>query len=296
MAYSIEQLNAFICIVEQGSIRQAAVHMGKHISTIREQLNNLEIDSGLNLFVRQPKSIQITEHGQDLYRYAKSICLEMNHLENKVDSLLRGEPSKLTIAIDNSLVDMQVSKLICEVQKKFPSLQLRIITGDTLQTRSSLLNQNADVGLLLGTHQRLQDLIYVQAFSFYVMRVAPMDWDIDSIRTEQQLRQQVQVAYSYFSELGQADADIMSNKVVSCNNGKQILDLVKSGLGFAHLPDFVCQQAVADSEVQLCNLNNEKEAIWYADVCWHADKPLNSTMQYFVEQVKNITMRHHISS
>ena len=64
MALSLEQLHAFVATVDCGGVAQAARHIGKHVSTLREQVNNLEIDTGLTLFVRHPRSLEVTEHGE----------------------------------------------------------------------------------------------------------------------------------------------------------------------------------------------------------------------------------------
>lgn len=39
MAASLDQLRAFVAIVENKGMAQAARHLGKHVSTVREQLN-----------------------------------------------------------------------------------------------------------------------------------------------------------------------------------------------------------------------------------------------------------------
>ena len=49
MSFSLEQVLAYKTVVDAGGIKQAARVLGKHASTLREQVTNFELDTGLEL-------------------------------------------------------------------------------------------------------------------------------------------------------------------------------------------------------------------------------------------------------
>lgn len=165
MAVSLEQLHAFVAVVEQGGVAQAARSIGKHVSTLREQINTLEIDTGLTLFTRLPRSLQVTEQGLQLYTYAQAMLKESSLFDAKVDSLLQGVPDKLTIAIDMSLVEPALDELLAELLLAFPFLSLKVLNGDTLQVKGWVLSGKADIGLLFSTLSTGADLMTSNGYS-----------------------------------------------------------------------------------------------------------------------------------
>ncbi len=285
MALSLEQLQAFVGIVEQGGIKQAGRSLGKHASTLREQLSNLEIDTGLDLFIRHARSLELTAEGQELYDYAKAILRETEHFQTKVESLAQGEPTQLTVAIDTALREPNLTRILAELLDNYPNLQLKVLNGDTLQVRSWLLSEQADLGLMFGTFRNPHELMVSRAYSFEVIRVAPCQWADQQVTDMGQLRGQRQISFSFFEALDSKSADILSHRVLYANNAYQILEMVKAGMGFAHLPRFFCQRAVANGEVMELGIENEKNSYWYTNLVWQASKPLNAAMQQFIDAV-----------
>ncbi|GAL18359.1 hypothetical protein JCM19235_6912 [Vibrio maritimus] len=75
MAMTIEQLNAFVETVECGSFKQASARLGKHTSTVSGLIANLEAELGMELFVRKPRSLEITPKAQKFIDM-HSLCYE----------------------------------------------------------------------------------------------------------------------------------------------------------------------------------------------------------------------------
>ncbi len=286
MATSLEQLHAFVATVENGGVAQASRVIGKHVSTVREQVNNLEIDTGLTLFLRHPKSLEITEHGEHLYSYAKAMLSEAALFDAKVDSLLKGVPSNLTIAIDTSLMEPDLDNLVAKLLTNYPYLNLKVLNGDTLQVQQWILSGNADIGLMLSTVTIPIELINSNAYSFEVVRVVPANWDLPNPAQHSDLRDKLQLSYSFLQEIGMRDADVMSHRALLCNNANQLLNLVKSGVGWAHLPKFICQDAIARKDVVINQTSSEKFSNWNADLVWLKEKAVNPAIGMFIKAVQ----------
>ena len=290
MSISLEQLLAYKTVVDAGGIKQAARVLGKHASTLREQVTNFELDTGLELFIRHPRSLELTEAGRDLYAYASGVLREAGHLQAKVDSLLLGEPSSVTVAIDASLRSPGVTGVLQSLREKFPSLELKVLNDDTLTVRDCVHSGEADVALLLGTVIYPEELMSSQAFPVPVVRVAPAAWKLGPSVTVQELREHTQLTWTFLEGVGLVEADVLSNRTIDSNNAHQILQMVIAGMGFAHLPMTLCEAAIASGEVSLVSLTTEEVCIntWHADVIWQADQALDSARHFFLNQVRKL--------
>ena len=85
MAKSVEQLTAFVESVETGGFKAASRRIGKHAVTISGLVANLEAELGFDLFIRKPRSLELTEKGGELYSYAKSALHELEYFDAKAD-------------------------------------------------------------------------------------------------------------------------------------------------------------------------------------------------------------------
>ncbi|WP_261858704.1 LysR family transcriptional regulator [Photobacterium sanguinicancri] len=286
MAVSLDQLQAFVATVEQKSMAQAARHIGKHVSTLREQINNLEIDTGLTLFIRHPKSLEVTHEGKQLYNFALSMLKESAHFDAKVDSLLQGIPDKLTIAIDASLIEPALDLLIAEILKQYPYLTLKVLNGDTLQVRGWVLSGQADIGLMFSTINMPTEMIVSKGYNFEVIRVVPPQWALPPHASHRDFLDQLQLTFTFLHDIGMRNADVLSHRYMFCNNATQLLNLIKAGVGWGHLPKFVCEEALLTGDVIQ---NQEKDDIypnWHADLTWLKEKAMNPAMQMFIDGVR----------
>ncbi|CAM4393172.1 LysR family transcriptional regulator [Vibrio agarivorans] len=282
MALSIEQLQAFVATVEQKGIAQAARHLGKHVTTVREQVNNFEIDTGLTLFERHARSLEVTPHGLQLYKYAISMLSEATHFELKIDSLLKGVPDRMTVAIETSLVDRNLDLVLAEILNKYPYLNLKVLNGDTLQVRGWVMSGRADVGLVFSAINMVQEIEVKKAYSFDVVRVVPKQWQLPKNATDRDFADKLQLTYSFLSDLGLKSADIVSHRHMVCNNAFQMLNLVKTGVGWGHLPGFICKEATENNDVVVFP---DEFANWNAEVILQQGASINPAMKMFIDAV-----------
>ena len=69
----IEELRAFVLIVETGSLTQAAERMGIAVSAVSRRLRDLEIRLGTALIQRSTRRLFLNETGQLFYQRAKTV-------------------------------------------------------------------------------------------------------------------------------------------------------------------------------------------------------------------------------
>lgn len=121
------QLETFIVVADLGSFNKAAEALYITPPAVTKQINLLEKDLGLQLFVRTHRGLALTEAGKSLYKDAKYViqyCKDSVERAKKAmlenDNVIRIGTSPMTPAV--SLVE-----LWSKVQKDYPDIHLQII-------------------------------------------------------------------------------------------------------------------------------------------------------------------------
>ncbi|WP_198160439.1 LysR family transcriptional regulator [Photobacterium jeanii] len=291
----MEQLEAFVETVERGSFKQASYRLGKHTTTISGLVANLEAEMGLDLFVRKPRSLEITQYGKEIYQYAKSVIRENEHLAIKANSLLQGVPTKLSIAVDLCLTDDRWFKILSSIMTKYPTLELQVLNGDPMQVRSWVLTSQADIGFSLNTFHRHHELSVADGYRFRVISVASPSLGLkNKVVSAEELRGELQVGALFMKQLGQEETHNFSNRMLYSNNMQSTLALIKSSPTWGLLPEFLCYSALKNGDVEqffLSPTETTRPNQWSTEVIWALGKPMNAAMELFLSEVTALADR-----
>ncbi|GAM72298.1 transcriptional regulator [Vibrio sp. JCM 19236] len=292
MATSIEQLSAFVATIDKGGFKPASRSLGKHAVTISGLVANLESEVGFELFIRKPRSLELTEEGKELYDHACSVLRELDHFDAKANSLLEGEPSKITIAVDTALSGAELSQVYKQLFLRFPTLEVKILSGDPLLVRGWVLTCQADIGFSTGTFSMPHELSSARAYSFQIANISSLDLELAGKQLNMhQVRRLRQVSVSFLKDLGLSEGHNISNRVTYCNNINEMLELVKHCSCWAIVPLYLCAEALENGEVDQFELEVKDTAHWYTDLIWRAETPVNSAMQFFIDEVLKLKDR-----
>ena len=121
----LEQLQAFLAIVESGGFQKAAQKCCVTQSTISRQIQSLEADLGLELFHRTSQS-KLTLAGETLLPHARKICLEWQTAKQEIRDLVAGKQPELCIACIPSVCAYYFPPLLQLFSKQYPDVQLRV--------------------------------------------------------------------------------------------------------------------------------------------------------------------------
>lgn len=89
MKSTIEELVAFITIVDTGSFVAAAEHLKQTPSGMSRSLTRLEAKLGVTLLERTTRKLKLTQEGQQFLIKARKILNELNAAEEDLQSLIR---------------------------------------------------------------------------------------------------------------------------------------------------------------------------------------------------------------
>ena len=143
------QLETFICVVDSGSFNKAAEKLYISPPAVIKQMNLLEESLGIQLFIRTPRGLSLTEAGKSFYQdakyiiqYCKDSIVRAKNAMQKDSNIIRIGTSPMTPA--QVLVDLWP-----RVEEYCPDIKFQLIPFDNTpeNAREILANlgQNIDV-------------------------------------------------------------------------------------------------------------------------------------------------------
>ena len=137
----------FYDVAKCGSISKAAKESFTSQPAISKSIKKLEEELGTQLFYRNLSGVELTEKGKELLYFVEKsynnlIIAERNMLET--ENLQRG---KLSIGMPSNIGSFFLFDKIIEFHKKFPNIEITIITGGTANLISLLDSHKIDFAI-----------------------------------------------------------------------------------------------------------------------------------------------------
>jgi DNA-binding transcriptional LysR family regulator len=116
-------LEAFVSVVDRGSIVAAAAHLNLTQSAVTRRIQNLEDVLGLPLLDRQIRPLQPTRAGQEAYEFAKPVLSSVNDLKTGI--MDGGEPSgDFRFGVSRTLGDLAIGSPIKRLRAELPKVRV----------------------------------------------------------------------------------------------------------------------------------------------------------------------------
>jgi DNA-binding transcriptional LysR family regulator len=117
-------LEAFVSVVDRGSIVAAAAHLHLTQSAVTRRIQNLEDVLGSPLLDRQTRPLQPTRAGQETYEFAKPVLSSVNDLKTGI--MHGGEPSgDFRFGMSRSFGDLAIGLPIRCLRAELPKVRIQ---------------------------------------------------------------------------------------------------------------------------------------------------------------------------
>ena len=144
----IEQLEAFLAVIETGNFGQAAKQCGVTQSTISRQIQALETHLGTSLFHRQAQA-KLTVAGEILFPHARKICQQWHRVEEEITELLSGKQPELCIAGIHSVCAYYLPPILQKFSRTHPHVQLRVTALGSDRSLKVLKDGLVDIAIVM---------------------------------------------------------------------------------------------------------------------------------------------------
>jgi DNA-binding transcriptional LysR family regulator len=125
---TIEQLRTLRAVVEAGSFSAAARKLGRVQAAVSQAIDRLEAQLGLRLFDRTGRVPRLTAHGQAIVVAAAKVGVDVEALDELVDSLKRGVERTLSIVVDVLFPTASLVAFAKDFAAEHPDVRLVLFT------------------------------------------------------------------------------------------------------------------------------------------------------------------------
>jgi DNA-binding transcriptional LysR family regulator len=127
----LNQLRAFVAVVEKKSFSASAKALGISQPAITLQIQSLEAQFGASLIDRRYKNVSLTEAGKILYPAATTVLAKLDGAANEIERLSETISGSLVIGGSTTPGQYLLPKLVGQFRKHYPDVTVRLEIGDT---------------------------------------------------------------------------------------------------------------------------------------------------------------------
>ncbi len=145
---NINQLRAFVSIVEKGTFSAAARAMGVSQPAVSLQIQALEEYLGVDLLDRKTKKVQLTEAGKLFYPTAIQVVSQVENAQHQLEEL--GDSVKGRLAVGGSTIpgEYVLPKILGRFSKEYPDVSITLRIADTGEITEQIISGELQVGLI----------------------------------------------------------------------------------------------------------------------------------------------------
>ena len=288
MAFSSDNLQVFLAVLDHGSFSAAARSLGRVPSAVSMAVAHLEAELDLPLFDRAGREPKPTAAARSLEPQARLLAAQFQQLEVQALALTQGLENRLTLAIAPELLAAPWSGALATLAQEYPLLEVEVLAAPQADALALLHAGRAQLALVFerpsldgreGFQEVASDtMVTVMAPGHPVLAAAA-----GGRLREEHLHNTRQIVVAGRDLTTSDPRFVFGRHVWRTDNALAALSLITAGLGWGWLPRNFAKPHVAAGalvEIEFENLSNGLD-LW-VDVVWSRARPLGLGAQRFV--------------
>ena len=147
MHLTLRQLQCFSAVAKNLSYTKAAQELHLTQPAVSMQIRQLEQQAGHALTEQFGKQVHLTEAGEEVYRYARSILNQVNEMDDVLDRLKGFSGGRLRIAAISS-ANYFAPKLLGTFQQRFPDVSVSMDVTNQKAVLALVLDNEVDMAIM----------------------------------------------------------------------------------------------------------------------------------------------------
>ena len=255
---NLRQLGYFVQIAELGSFTRAASVLHVSQPALSRQIQALEHELGVLLFVRSDKGVSLTEAGLALQERASAALQLVGQIRHEIGLQSKAPQGELSFGLPPSLFDMMTVPLACEYLRRYPGVQLQITEGVSAVMHEQVLTGKLDTAIVSDAEPlgmlRSQPLVRE---TLYLVGPKDAGLDIERVLPVAALAARALIltsrpnAMRMIVERALAAGNHRVVPVLEANSARLLCEMVAGGLGFTVLPFSAVAESARAGRVSL---------------------------------------------
>jgi DNA-binding transcriptional LysR family regulator len=147
MHLTLRQLQCFSAVAKNLSYTKAAAELHLTQPAVSMQIRQLEQQAGLPLTEQFGKKIHLTEAGEEVYRYARSILQQVDEMDDVLDQLKGFSGGRLRIAAISS-ANYFTPRLLGTFHQRYPDVSVSIDVTNQKAVLQLVLDNDVDMAIM----------------------------------------------------------------------------------------------------------------------------------------------------
>lgn len=148
MQITFDQLNAFRILAETKSFTKTAERLFRTQPAISQMIASLEDEIGEKLFIRQGRSVILTQAGEILLEHSNDAFRTVEQGLYRIDALKELKQGKLTISTSDTTAYYILPEVLKRFRIKYPAIDVRIFCKPSPASAAQVFSGDADVGIV----------------------------------------------------------------------------------------------------------------------------------------------------
>jgi DNA-binding transcriptional LysR family regulator len=262
---------SFVEVVEAKGFAAAARRLGTTRSAVSKQVARLEAAWGVKLLRRSTRAMSLTEPGARAYEHAQQIPALAALAEASAAELSRSPRGVLRVTASVSFGQHRLVPLLPRFGALHPQVQVELHLTDRI---IDLVEEGTDVAIRLSARPPDGAVARKLAAIRYGVWASPRLLGVAGVREPQDLAALPGLRFSgrgarqawVFSK-GARRATVQPQGVLAANTSDALAALACAGAGVALLPEYVCQQAAEQGQLQALLTDWHVQGP-FGDSCW----------------------------
>jgi LysR family carnitine catabolism transcriptional activator len=246
MEFTFRQLTAFAAVAQTRNFTVAARRLDVAQSSLSRAISELEKVVGMQLMLRDTRSIELTAAGRETLEVAEQLLDLRDSGVRRLQEFAAGEMGSVSIATLPSIAATLLPVIVARFHHEHPEIALSMFDGLERQVTHSVLRRKADLAITAAT-VRSEKLRYSPFVRDRFMAVLPRGHSLCELEAVgwSQLRDEAFIAIRNdssvrrFSDAGLTAAGGHRGEVIEVGSVAGLAGLVGAGLGVSALPAMV---------------------------------------------------------
>ena len=241
---TLDQLRAFVTVIEEGSFSAAARKLKRVQSAISTSMANLELHLGVPVWDRSTKVAKLTPQGQAVLGAARRVLAEVDGLRRLTSGMTMGLEASVSLCLDALFPLDAVLDLCRGFTREFPAVDLRIDTQVLSAVSARVLDGTATLGVAspMGIAPGLERHVLAPIRMVPVVSPRHPLAAIGGHVPQESFADAIQIVLSERSGGGVQDQGVLSARTWRVADLHTKHMMLRAGLGWGNLPEHVVRE------------------------------------------------------